>query len=128
MSDAVVLLVVEDEPLILFAIQDALETNGYAVIPAICGVDAMTALDSRHHEIAGMITDVGLGSGPDGWEVSRYARTLKPEIPVVYVTGDSVADWPAYGVPQSIMVPKPYEALHILTAVSTVLVPMTDRA
>lgn len=126
MSDVVVLLVVEDEPLILVAIQDALETNGYAVIPAICGVDAMTALDGRHHEIAGMITDVRLGSGPDGWEVSRYARTLNPEIPVVYVTGDSVADWPAYGVPQSIMIPKPYEAAQMLTVISSVVIRTSD--
>lgn len=125
-SDVVVLLVVEDEPLILMAIQDALEMGGYAVIPATSGHDALAVLGSRHHEIAGMITDVRLGTGPDGWAVSRHARTLKPEIPVVYVTGDSAAEWPLYGVPKSIMVPKPYEAMQILTAVSTVLAPTAD--
>lgn len=121
MADAVVLLVVEDEPLILMATQDVLEVSGYTVIPATCGQDAITILDRHHREIAGMITDVRLGSGPNGWVVSQHARTLDPEIPVIYVTGDSAPDWPVFGVPRSIMVPKPYEAAHILTALSTVL-------
>jgi CheY-like chemotaxis protein len=63
MSDAKVLLLVEDERLILWTPQEMLEFGGYVVIAATCGVDAITILDSRHPEIAGVVTDVRLGGG-----------------------------------------------------------------
>lgn len=125
MSDGTLLLVVEDEPLILWTVQEMLEFGGYAVIPATCGSQAITILDSRHPEIAGVVTDVRLGVGPNGWEVSWRARELNPDIPVIYVSGDSAAEWPLHGVPKSIMVPKPYETTQILTAISSALLPST---
>jgi CheY-like chemotaxis protein len=122
---AIVLLLVEDEPLILMAAQEALEAGGFTVVPAASGTEALVVLNSRHTEIAGVITDVRLGSGPDGWEVSRHARELKPDFPVIYVTGDSAADWPVNGVPNSILLQKPYAAAQILTAISSVLIGAT---
>ncbi len=38
MSDAKVLLLVEDEPLVLWTLQEMLEFGGYVVIAATCGV------------------------------------------------------------------------------------------
>ena len=125
MSDAKVLLLVEDERLILWTLQEMLEFGGYVVIAATCGVDAITILDSRHPEIAGVVTDVRLGVGPNGWEVSWRARELQPDIPVVYASGDSAAEWPFYGVPKSIMVPKPYGTSQMLTAISSILISST---
>lgn len=122
MSDGSLLLVVEDEPLILWTVQEMLEIGGYAVLPAFSGSEAITILDGRHHEIAGVITDVRLGLGPNGWEVSWRARELQPDIPVIYVSGDNAAEWPLYSVPKSIMIPKPYETAQMLTTVSSVLV------
>ena len=116
-----VLLVVEDEPLILMAVQEALEANGYVVLPTANGVEALSVLDSRHGELAGIVTDVRLGAGPDGWQVSRRARELRPDIPVVYATGDSAPDWPVHGVTQSVLVPKPYAPEEMLAAISSVL-------
>ncbi|MBV1691837.1 response regulator [Novosphingobium sp. G106] len=127
MFEVMVLLVVEDEPLILMAIQDALEASGYVVLPTTSGAEAITVLDNRHREIAGIITDVRLGSGPNGWQVSRRARELRPDIPVVYATGDSAPDWPAFGVPQSILVPKPYVPEQMLDAISAVMVSAVGR-
>jgi hypothetical protein len=57
--------------------------------------------------------------------VSRHARELKPDFPVIYVTGDSAADWPVNGVPNSILLQKPYAAAQILTAISSVLIGAT---
>lgn len=121
MLDAMMLLLVEDEPLILLGIQEALEAGGYTVVAVTSGADAISVLESRHPEIDGIITDVRLGAGPDGWEVSRHARELRPDMPVVYATGDSAPDWPVYGVPQSILVAKPYAPAEMLTAISSVL-------
>jgi CheY-like chemotaxis protein len=115
------LLLVEDEPLILLAAQDALESGGYVVLAAHSGSEAVRMLDEQAELLAGLITDVRLGSAPDGWEVARHARSLKPDIPVVYTTGDSAADWPVHGIPQSVVVQKPYAPAQLVTAISALL-------
>ena len=121
MDMRVVLLVVEDEPLILAAIQDALEDGGYTVITAASGEEALQILESRVDELSGVITDIRLGSGPGGWEVARHARELKPTMAVVYATGDSAHEWTAQGVPKSLLMQKPYAAAQAVSAISTLL-------
>ena len=120
MSEPFVLLV-EDEPLVLLVAQDALEAGGYTVLPTQLASEAMTILETRVAELSGLVTDVRLPSGPDGWEIARHARELKADLPVVYTTGDSAPDWPAKGVPSSVVVQKPYAAAQLLTAISTLM-------
>ncbi len=121
MTNAVLLLLAEDEPLILLSTQDVLEAGGYEVITADSGDAAMTVLDERSADLRGLITDVRMGSGPGGWTVARHARELNPHLPIVYTSGDSAADWPIHGVPKSLVVQKPYAPARVLTAISTLL-------
>ena len=120
MSEPFVLLV-EDEPLVLLVAQDALEAGGYTVLPTQLASEAMTILETRVAGLSGLVTDVRFPSGPDGWEIARHARELKADLPVVYTTGDSAPDWPAKGVPSSVVVQKPYAAAQLLTAISTLM-------
>lgn len=122
MTQKIVLLLVEDEPLIQLGIQEALEEGGYAVLTAAGGAEAMTVLESRHGEISGLITDIRLGSGPNGWEVAHHARELKADLAVLYITGDSAAQWLVQGVPKSTLVEKPFADAQIVTAISTMLI------
>jgi CheY-like chemotaxis protein len=115
------LLLVEDEPLIMLLIQEMLEESGYLVLVATHGQAAMDILDGRIGELAGLITDVRLGPGADGWAIARRARELDPDFPVVYATGDSAADWPAQGVPGSIVIQKPYASNQILCAIASLV-------
>jgi CheY-like chemotaxis protein len=116
-----VLLLVEDEPLILLSSQAALEDGGYVVVTAASGTEAMTVLEERKDDLFGLITDIRLGLGLNGWELARFARTIKPDLPVIYATGDSASEWSAEGVPRSIVVQKPYASAQIVTAISTLL-------
>jgi CheY-like chemotaxis protein len=118
---SILLLYAEDEPLILAATSETLLSGGFEVLAASDGSEAMRLLDKRAQDIAGLITDVRMGTGPNGWEVARHARALNPELPIVYTTGDSAAEWPAEGVPKSIVVQKPYAEAQVLTAISTLL-------
>ena len=118
---AILLLLAEDEPLILLATQDALQSGGYSVVAAENGTEALAALESRIEELSGLITDIRLGPGPDGWELARRARELKPDLPVLYATADSAHDWPVQGVPKSLVIQKPYAPAQALTAISTLL-------
>jgi len=114
-------LLVEDEPLVLLAAQDALQAGGYTVLPLTTGAEALSALDERKGELAGLVTDVRLGAGPNGWDVAKHARELQADMSIVYTTGDSAADWPVQGVPNSVVVQKPYAPAQLITAISTLL-------
>ena len=119
--EPVLLLLAEDEPLIAFATQDALEDAGFTIVAAANGDEAIAILDARHGEIKGLVTDVRLGSGHNGWDVARYARELNPLLPVLYTTSDSAMDWPVFGVPKSVVIQKPYVTAQVLTAIATLL-------
>jgi DNA-binding response OmpR family regulator len=112
-------LLVEDEPLIALSAHDALEAGGFEPISVDDGTKALDVLTSQSGDLAGLITDVRLGSGPNGWDVARRARELKPNLPVVYTTGDSAHEWTALGVPKSVMIQKPYALAQLVTAIST---------
>ena len=69
-----------------------------------------------------MVTDVNLPPGDvTGWDVAKRARELHPELPVVYMTGAGGNDWASHGVPNSVLVPKPFAPAQVITAVSQLL-------
>ena len=119
--DQPLLLIVEDEPLVSMIAEEALQAGGYGVAIVTSAAEAVEVLDTRSAEFAGLITDVNLGIGSEGWEVARHARVVRPDLPILYMTGDSAADWAANGVPNSILVQKPYAPAQLVTAVSTLI-------
>ena len=120
-TSAILLPLVEDEELIRMNLEEELAEAGFDVVIATNGQDAMSQLDADPTRFCGVLTDIKLGRGSDGWEVAQRARELVPEIPIVYISGDSAHEWRAKGVPGSIMVAKPFVGAQIITAVSTLL-------
>ncbi len=119
---AIRVLVVDDEELIHLLIGDTLEEGGYRVDTAAAPERALALLDQNHAEYRAVITDVNMGPGkPTGWDVARHARELSPDIPVIYMTGDSGGDWSANGVPNSVLIVKPFAPAQVVTAVSQLL-------
>src|SRR5690349_15255683 len=100
------LLYVEDEALVSVPVIQALEDAGFDVQHVLNGKDAFEALDERSADYRALVTDVRLPE-VDGWAVAHKARELNPAIPVIYVSGDSAAEWSANGVPNSLMLSKP---------------------
>jgi CheY-like chemotaxis protein len=117
----ILLLLVEDEPLIQVMMQAVLEDGGFTVVAASSGDEALALVADKIDQVSGLITDIQLGDGPNGWAVARHARLSKAELPVVYMTGDSAADWAAEGVPKSIMLAKPFAPAQVVTAISALL-------
>lgn len=117
-----VVLAVDDEALVLELIQVALEDGGFVVQPATGAKEAIALIDSdpaRH--FTGLVTDVNLGRSLSGWDVARKARELNPAIPVVYISGDSGHEWEVNGVPNSILVQKPFAPAQIVVALASLL-------
>ena len=114
------ILVVDDEALIRMNLVDVLEAGGFTIHESSDGDLAIAAIDSLEF-LHGLVTDVNLGSAADGWNVARHARLKFPSIGVVYVTGDSAEAWPSEGVPNSVVLQKPFADAQVIDAVTTVL-------
>jgi len=117
-----VVLLVEDHTLIQNALRDALIDAGYVVAVASDGGKAIRQLQAEADRFGGVITDIGLGAGPDGWEVGHRAREFSPHIPVVYISGQRRGEWVAKGVTNSVMAPKPFAVAQIVAAISALMV------
>jgi DNA-binding response OmpR family regulator len=115
------LLVVEDEFLIRELLESLFAEAGFQVVAAVDGIHAMAELRVNATRFRAVVTDIKLGAGPDGWNVARFARELAPDMPIVYVSGNSALDWPAKGVSHSVFVQKPFTLREISTAVSSLL-------
>lgn len=81
------LLYVEDEVLIQQLVEHELRDAGFGVVLASAAGEALEILDSGQYELQGLITDINLGAGADGWAVARRARELISGLPVIYVSG-----------------------------------------
>lgn len=121
MTNLVLLLLCEDEPLARIAIAETLEEAGFEVLQVGTGTEALKQLRADGARFAGIVTDIRLGKGPLGWEVAHVARELAPTVAVIYMSGDSAADWSAQGVPNSLMLAKPFAMVQLTTAVATLL-------
>ena len=115
------LLLVEDEELILELLGHALTEAGFEVVVASSGAQAVAELEADPARFRAVVTDVKLGGKVDGWDIGHRARELVPDMPVVYMSGNSGHEWSSKGVPNSVFVSKPFVAAQVITAISTLL-------
>jgi DNA-binding response OmpR family regulator len=118
---APILLLVEDETLIQEMLDTVLAEAGFEIVPAGNGAQALMELESDAARFRAIITDIKLGAGVDGWAVGRRARELVAEMPVIYMSGNSGYEWASMGVPNSVMINKPFAPAQLVTAVSTLI-------
>ena len=112
---------IEDDDTIQTVVDTALSDAGFEPAIAPSGEEAVTLLKGMKGKYRALVTDISLRGKMDGWEVAQKARVIDPEFPVVYISGASAADWPSKGVPNSIMLPKPFAPAQLVTAVSNLL-------
>ena len=115
------LLMVEDQILTADFLEASLTKAGFEVSVAHGGAEALEQIDGDTAHFDALVTDIGLGNGPDGWEVGHRARDRFPGIPVVYASFGNERQWPVEGVEGSLYVGKPYRASQIVSAVSSLL-------
>ena len=86
-QDAVALiLVVDDEPLDLEMMRDALAKAGYTVITATDGKEALAIFQQHQEEIRLLLTDVAM-SPIDGCELATRIIESEKNLPVILVSG-----------------------------------------
>jgi CheY-like chemotaxis protein len=121
LGDLLDVLVVEDDAPVQIIVEDALTDGGFEPAIAASGEEAVTLLKGVKGKYRALVTDIQLRGVMDGWEVAKRAREIDPEFPIVYITGGNAAEWPSRGVPNSILLSKPFAPSQLVTAVSQLL-------
>lgn len=116
-----VLLLVEDEYLIANLMCETLMEAGFRVDIAHSAQGAIALIDTSANSYAGVITDISLERHADGWPVAVRARERNPSVAVVYSTGGDDAEWAERGVPNSVLIQKPYPAARLVATVGRLL-------
>jgi signal transduction histidine kinase/CheY-like chemotaxis protein len=83
------ILSVDDDPLLIKSLRDALEADGHAVVTANGGqegIDAFRAAEQRDERFAVVITDLGMPY-VDGRKVASTIKHDSPSTPVILLTG-----------------------------------------
>ncbi|WP_407148005.1 response regulator [Bradyrhizobium sp. ORS 86] len=121
MQDAPIILVIEDDRDLQSLVEDALRDGGYEPAIAGSGEEALTLLKAFRTKYSALVTDIRLLGRLDGWRVARGAREIDPSFPVIYITGGSGDEWPTRGVPDSILLQKPFSPDQLVEALAKLL-------
>lgn len=121
MEDLIIILVVEDDQLIQGVVEEALTEGGFEPAIAASGEEAVTLLMGDKGKYRALVTDINLHGKMGGWEVAKRAREIDPEFPIVYMTGASADEYGAQGVPNSVLLTKPFAPAQLVTAISQLL-------
>jgi DNA-binding response OmpR family regulator len=121
LNDAITILVVEDEELIQAMVEEALSDGGFASALTASGEEAISLLQDDNSRYRAVVTDINLLGKLDGWEVGRAAREIDPTMPIIYMTGTHGEEWASKGVPNSLLLAKPFAPAQIVTAISQLL-------
>jgi DNA-binding response OmpR family regulator len=120
MEEALVILVVDDDQSIQSIVEEALSDGGFEPAIASSGEEALSLLGANKYRV--LVIDTSLGKDRiRGWDVARRARAVNPALPVVYITGATADEWAIQGVPNSILLTKPFAPAQLVTAVSQLL-------
>jgi two-component system OmpR family response regulator len=108
-----VVLVVEDEALLLYSVAHALRNDGCLVLEARTGEEAIAHLDVAKR-VDVVFTDIQLSGPLSGWDVAEACRSSRPDMPVIYTSGNAADRRRA--VAGSRFFDKPYDAASVVRA------------
>jgi CheY-like chemotaxis protein len=116
-SDALCILVVEDDPMVRLFIVGYLRDQGYFVVEADTGEKAVSLLRvEQEPPISVVFTDIQLGGELTGWDVAEAFRRAYPDIRVIYASGRYHDG--ERRVPDSVFFTKPYIPNDIVEAIA----------
>lgn len=114
-----VVLVVDDEELLRYVATEIFEDAGFEVVEAANGREALDALNERP-EIEAVFTDVHMPGAPNGIDLARHVRAVRPHCAVVVVSGRGEPGVSQLGNDIR-FVPKPYRAEAVVRLVREML-------
>ncbi len=83
------ILLVEDEPGVRMLTRVVLERQGYRVLEAAHGLEAVRLWDQHQATIRLLLTDIVMPEGVNGRELAARFRAANPTLPVIFTSGYS---------------------------------------
>jgi len=114
-----VLLFVEDDDAVRGVMLRVLRTAGHQVVEARTGQEGLALAQSMGAELAGLISDVHM-PGLSGLEMVRTLRLVRPDLPVVFVSGNADVSWIEDFGANTALVTKPFVSSRLLAALDEV--------
>ena len=117
---AIKVLVVDDDEDIRETTATFLADLGYRVSCAATGEEAIRLIEADA-AVTLLLTDIQMPGALDGWALAHLARTIRPDLKIVYVTG---LPWPASGPAATLYGPivrKPFRLLRLAQEIKRVL-------
>ena len=116
----VTLLLVEDDDFVRLTVAMMLEDLGFEVLEAETGEAALQQFDGGLDTDI-LVTDIDLGPGISGLQLADQVRTLRPELPVVFVTGRMTTLQGRARREREAYLPKPFEGEALARVVHSLL-------
>jgi PAS domain S-box-containing protein len=115
-------LVIEDEEMLIELLKSTLEAKGYHVLLARDGVEAVDLYRQYHHEIAVVLSDVGLPR-LSGIELCRELKKINPAVKVALASGylDQTMKQELATVDAKVFIQKPYNPDAVLRQVRAMI-------
>lgn len=106
------ILIVDDEPLILMALEKSLSGPGLKVVTFESGRDALTEIESSFYHLC--FLDINI-AGQCGLEIMRRIKEVSPETQVVIMSSSTLTDEMEREIEEHalLFIPKPFEMFHV---------------
>lgn len=114
------ILVVDDEPAIRSLISHALAPQGYTMLLASNGREALQLCTTHQGPIQLLLTDL-LMPGMNGLELALKVQALRPQTRVLYLSESSVVGGAFADEPHLAFLPKPFSLGALLNTVRKIL-------
>jgi CheY-like chemotaxis protein len=110
----IVILVVEDEPLLRMHAVDLVEEAGYEAIEAT-DADQAVAILERRHDIRLVFTDIDMPGSMDGLKLAACIRNRWPPIEVIITSGKPLLAGTTLPA-RAVFIPKPFDVKNLTSA------------
>jgi DNA-binding response OmpR family regulator len=112
------ILVVDDDPQIRESLRKVLRAEGYEVVLAADGQEAIDKFDPEHIDL--LLLDLNL-PGNSGWDIFGTLTSLNPFLPIIIITGRQNQHELAAGAGVGALMEKPLDVPLLLKTITELL-------
>jgi DNA-binding NtrC family response regulator len=91
---SILILIVDDDEFLLRYVRLVLLRAGYDVLTAQNGEEGWKLMSDQKHQIQLLLSDIVMTGSFDGFELAERTRKLRPDLPVLLMTGALPNDCP----------------------------------
>ena len=114
------LFIVEDEPALLSVMRDIAESLNYDVVTATSGREALDVVKAGQ-SFDLLMTDIVMPGGIGGFELARAVREMRPDVPILYMSGYTGFSDEEMGEVIAPLLQKPYSPAELAEKINVML-------